>query len=59
MKINDNWIFHKEGKKAEITNLPHDAMLYETRDARCHNAENTGYFPGGQYVYEKSIRLLK
>ncbi len=57
MKINDNWIFYKEGQKAEIITLPHDAMLYETRDARCHNAENTGYFPGGKYVYEKVIRF--
>lgn len=37
--------------------MPHDAMIFETRDKNCHNGKNTGYFPGGKYVYEKTFSI--
>lgn len=37
--------------------LPHDAMIVEKRNGRCCNGVNSGYFPGGKYIYEKSFDL--
>lgn len=37
--------------------LPHDAMIVEKRNGRCRNGVNSGYFPGGKYIYEKSFDL--
>ena len=37
--------------------LPHDAMIVEKRNGRCRNGVNSGYFPGGRYIYEKSFDL--
>ena len=60
MKVdwNDNWFFYKKGstEKKKIK-LPHDAMLYEKREPKCVNGQNTGYFPGGYYIYEKEFEL--
>ena len=60
MKIdfNKNWSFYKQGcDEKQIVDLPHDAMLYEKRDASCPNGQNTGYFPGGCYIYEKTLEV--
>lgn len=35
--------------------IPHDAMLAEQRDRSCPNGINSGYFPGGKYIYEKKF----
>ncbi|MBD5477930.1 MAG: glycoside hydrolase family 2 protein [Lachnospiraceae bacterium] len=53
----NDWSFYKEGEKPVLVNLPHDAMLLEKRDGNCRNGINTGYFPGGRYVYEKIFNL--
>lgn len=55
--FNDDWIFYKEGNESEKKRvcLPHDAMIFEKRDRKCENGHNTGFFPGGKYVYEKSL----
>lgn len=55
MKINDNWAFCREGETPVRVDLPHDAMLREKRNERCHNGVNSGYFPGGKYIYEKEL----
>lgn len=57
--FNGGWFFYKENQPDQRTavTLPHDAMIYEERKADCLNANNTGYFPGGKYVYEKTFRL--
>lgn len=59
MKIDfcNNWTFCKEGHQPVPVHLPHDAMLLEQRDGRCQNGVNSGYFPGGKYVYEKVFDL--
>ena len=49
----NNWTFRKEDGAPIPVNLPHDAMLLEKRDGTCRNGVNSGYFPGGKYVYEK------
>ncbi|MCM1284547.1 MAG: DUF4982 domain-containing protein [Acetobacter sp.] len=56
--INNNWKFKKQNsEKYEIVSLPHDAMLTESRTASCHNSKQSGYFPGGKYIYEKTVEF--
>ena len=57
--FNDNWICFRNGQrgKAQAVFLPHDAMIRERRDSLCDNSYNTGYYPGGKYVYEKTFRM--
>ena len=52
-----NWIFQKENGERFSVDLPHDAMITEHRDGGCRNGVNSGYFPGGKYVYEKTFEL--
>ena len=32
-------------------------MITEPRDGGCRNGVNSGYFPGGKYIYEKIFNL--
>ena len=52
-----DWTFRKEGQAPMAVNLPHDAMITEPRDGGCRNGVNSGYFPGGKYIYEKTFNL--
>ena len=52
-----NWIFQKENGQRISVDLPHDAMIIEPRDGGCRNGVNSGYFPGGKYIYEKDFEL--
>lgn len=55
-KWNDSWLFRKASTDlaaAEVT-LPHDAMLWEKREPDCRNGKQTGFFPGGRYIYTNS-----
>lgn len=58
LNFNNNWIFKKYGAESgrEIS-LPHDAMLEEDRKADCPNGVNSGYFPGGKYLYSKKFNV--
>ncbi len=51
---NEGWSVRKAGEqeRREIQ-LPHDAMLEEKRVPNLLKGENSGYFPGGCYHYEK------
>lgn len=52
--FNDNWTVQKEGEhKLYNVTLPHDAMIYEKRDPDCVNGCDTGFYPGGCYIYTK------
>jgi hypothetical protein len=53
--FNKNWMFYKDGDKrnAVEVRLPHDAQLAEKRSADM--PMDSGYFPGGKYVYEKEF----
>lgn len=57
LNFNSNWTFCKEGGVPISVSLPHDAMSKEPRDGGCRNGVNSGYFPGGKYVYEKTFEL--
>ncbi len=52
---NQGWTVRPLGSEAapQIVTLPHDAMLGEKRDASSAGGTNTGWFSGGDYVYEK------
>ncbi|MBD5460605.1 MAG: glycoside hydrolase family 2 protein [Lachnospiraceae bacterium] len=53
LNFNENWTFRREGCAAVPVHLPHDAMILEERAGSCRNGVNSGYFPGGKYIYEK------
>lgn len=55
--FNADWIFYSAEKPDEKKNvhLPHDAMLFEERLPRLKNGALFGYYPGGDYYYEKKI----
>lgn len=55
-----NWRFYKYGcqEDARTVHLPHDAMIAEPR-GKCLNGANSGYFPGGRYVYEKEFEITE
>lgn len=50
ISFNENWLF--EGKT--IT-LPHDAMIHRARQMDAQSGSAQAYFPGGEYVYEKTF----
>lgn len=52
--FNNGWSVQKgnENKLYAVT-LPHDAMIYEKRDPECANGCDTGFYPGGCYIYTK------
>lgn len=55
-KINMDWTFWKDGEEIKkALNLPHDAMLEETRRPDLPKGSGSGFFPGGKYWYEKVI----
>lgn len=52
--FNNNWTVQKEGEhKSHPVTLPHDAMIYEKRNPECINGCDTGFYPGGCYIYTK------
>lgn len=55
----NNWTFHKEGGVSIPATLPHDAMILEQRNGGCRNGVNSGYFPGGKYIYEKLFEIAE
>lgn len=57
--FNQNWQFRKLNGDWQEVDLPHDAMLYETRSSSVINGVNSGFFPGGVYEYKKTFSLTK
>lgn len=55
--FNSNWLFENVLRPAPKlpVDLPHDAMLTEARIPKLKDGKNTGYFPGGKYIYTKVI----
>ena len=56
-KMNKDWYFWKECHESEKKqiHLPHDAMLEEERVPDLDKGNATGFYPGGKYIYVKSI----
>ena len=66
IKWNREWKFSKGSASSfvdmfsgaasmETVDLPHDAMIYEECKEDTANAAQTGFFPGGEYVYLKTF----
>lgn len=66
--FNQNWQFIKGGNNSimaaflgketkQYVNLPHDAMILEERTPDTKNGAQTGFYPGGEYIYIKEIDL--
>ena len=63
--FNRDWFFSKgsnilrfisrEKEESVKVDLPHDAMILESRDKSSRNEHHTGYFPGGVYTYTKKF----
>lgn len=58
MILNEGWKFRKASEEVfHDVRLPHDAMREEPRDPNCPSGAATGFYPGGQYVYEKELSI--
>ena len=57
--INENWRFYKEGEENNVkpVTLPHDAMIHEKRDPVSKSGSAGAFFPGGKYIYEKTLEM--
>lgn len=52
-------MFSGGSQEAQEVHLPHDAMIHETRCEDTPNGAQTGFYPGGQYVYTKTLEVPK
>ena len=39
--------------------LPYDAMIHEERTPETPNGAQTGFYPGGRYIYQKRFKVPK
>lgn len=60
LDFNRGWCVRKEGEStARKVDLPHDAMLYETRSAEEKSGSGGAFFPGGKYIYRKEWKAAE
>jgi len=45
------------GAQVEYVDLPHDAMIHETPSADAVSGAQTGFYPGGEYTYTKTLSV--
>ena len=56
--FNLDWTVRKDGEtEARPVSLPYDCMIHEKRDPKCDNSYNTGFYPGGKYVFTKTFAV--
>lgn len=64
--FNKDWQVVKGGSSAaaaafmgtdeiHMVHLPHDAMIHEERTPDVESGAQTGFYPGGEYIYQKSF----
>ena len=41
--------------RAKPVHLPYDAMIHEERSPDTPNGAQTGFYPGGEYIFEKKF----
>lgn len=55
-EFNTGWTFRVADTNQGVpVTLPHDAMIHQARSARNPSGSAQAYFPGGEYVYEKTF----
>ena len=56
ISLNREWKYTRRGRDGtEIVSLPPDAMLAEERSDLNPSGKNTGWYAGGDYIYEKEF----
>lgn len=66
LNFNSGWTFEKNEKDSQLkafqgvqtaipVMLPYDAMIRERRDQNCPAGAQSGFYPGGRYIYEKKF----
>ena len=56
VNFNGGWRYRRlHEKQWTKIDLPHDAMFYEKRSSKSKGKGNTGWYPGGDYEYEKDF----
>ncbi len=57
----EDWFVRTDTTGTEVGPLvvPYDAMLRERRDSSIPSGMNTGFYPGGRYLYHKTFRLAE
>ena len=66
LSFNKDWTFEKRDKDSQLKSfqgqsnkikvtLPYDAMIREKRSADCPSGAQSGFYPGGEYIYEKEF----
>lgn len=64
LTFNEGWTFEKSDKDSQLkafqgtkeslnVTLPYDAMIREKREKDCPSGAQSGFYPGGTYIYEK------
>lgn len=64
--FNANWKVEKGSKDSRMNSflgktdikevhLPYDAMIHEERDPNTPNGAQTGFYPGGEYIFQKTF----
>lgn len=54
--FNSQWVFKKvDLQDTQMVDIPHDAMILETRNSDAAGGSALAYFPGGMYSYEKTF----
>lgn len=58
IELKDGWRFRKVGaSESQEISLPYDAMFHEERTPDAPGMNSSGYFPGGDYIYERDVFL--
>lgn len=68
--FNKDWQADKGGSSAataaflgtggiHMVHLPHDAMIHEARTPDAESGAQTGFYPGGEYIYQKRLYAPK
>lgn len=66
--FNHDWQVTKGGKGTDTASfmgasgmkkvhLPYDAMIHEERTPDVESGAQTGFYPGGEYIYQKSVMI--
>ena len=57
LDFNEGWTMKRTNGESVLVTLPHDAMRSEKRYSSCRNGVQSGFFPGGKYIYEKHFTI--
>lgn len=57
IQLDREWIFYAADNKKENIRIPHDAMIFEDRNAENPSGSAGAFFSGGKYKYEKNMQI--